>query len=187
LLEDGKRTFWREIKRIHGNKAVSSKTVDGLTDAGDIAQLFAARYRDLYTSVPYNIDEMQVILNGIDSSLTGMSVSKDSIFSVSEVEDAVSRHKPHKSDGSSELATDHFINGGRDCLALVAFILTAITVYRLVPDIFRRSMIVPNPKGHNVNKSNSANFKGIALSSIFGKILDIILDRYHVQLMSCDR
>jgi len=101
------------MKRIRGNKAISS-----LTDAGDIAQLFSSRYRDLYTSVPYNVDEMQVILNGIDSSLAGMSISKNYIFSVSEVEDAVSRLKPHKSEGSSEFATDHFINGGPDCLFL---------------------------------------------------------------------
>jgi len=80
--------------------------VDGLTDAGDIAQLFASRYRDLYTSVPYNIDEMHVILNGIDSSLAGMSIAKDCIFSVCEVEDAVC---PHKSERSSELATDHLV------------------------------------------------------------------------------
>jgi len=121
--------------------AVSSRTVDGLTDAGDIAYLFASRYRDLYTSVPYNIDEMQVILNGIDSSLAGISVSKDCILSVSEVGDAVSRLKPHKSEGSSELATDHFINGGRDCLSLVGFLLTAITVHGHVPDSFRRCTI----------------------------------------------
>jgi len=44
--------------------------------------------------------------------------SHNCIFSVSEVEEAVSRLKPHKSEGSSELATDHFINGGRDCLSL---------------------------------------------------------------------
>jgi len=49
-------------------------------------------------------------------------------------------------------------------------------------------MIVPIPKGHNVNKSDRAKFREITLSSIFGKILDnIILDRYYVQLMSCDR
>jgi len=33
LLEDGKRNCWQEIKRIRGNKAVSSRMVDGLTDA----------------------------------------------------------------------------------------------------------------------------------------------------------
>jgi len=82
LLEDGKCNFWQEIKRIRGNKAVSSRMVDGLIDAGDTAHLFASRYRDLYTSVPSKIDEMQVIHNGIDSSLAGISISKDCIFSV---------------------------------------------------------------------------------------------------------
>jgi len=135
----------------------------------------------LHERTDVHIDKMQVILNGIDSSLAGMSISKDYVFSVSEVEDAVSRLKPRKSDGSSELATDHFINGGRDCLSLVAFLLTAITVHCHAPDSFRRSTILPIPEGHNVNKSESANFRGITLSSIFGKILDtIILDRYHV-------
>jgi len=80
-------------------KMVSSRTMDGITDAGDIAQLFASRYRDLYTSVHYNIDEMQVILNGVDSALAGMSISKYYMCSVSEVEDAVSRLKPHKNEG----------------------------------------------------------------------------------------
>jgi len=72
----------------------------------------------LYTSVPYNIDEMQVILNGIDSSLAGTSISKDCIFIVSEVQDAVPRLKPHKNEGSSELAADNFIIGCRDSLSL---------------------------------------------------------------------
>jgi len=64
---------------------------------------------------------------------------------------------------------------------------TAIAVHDQVRDSFRRSMIVPIPKGH-VNKSDSAKFGEIALNSIFLKMLDnIFLDRCHVQLMSCDR
>jgi len=35
-----------------------------------------------YTSVTYNINEMLAILNIIESSLAGMSISKDGIFSV---------------------------------------------------------------------------------------------------------
>jgi len=109
---------------------------DGLTDTGDIAQFFASRYRDVYTSVPYNIYEMHV-------------------------KDAVSRLKPHKSEGNSELAADYFLNGGHDCLSLVAFLLTANTVHDHVPDSFRRFTIVTIPKGHNIHKSDSANFRGI--------------------------
>ena len=55
------------------------------------------------------------------------------------------------------------------------------------PDSFRTCIIVPIPKGHNSNMSDSANFHGIALSSVFGKVFDnIILNRYQHQLASCD-
>jgi len=96
----------------------------------------------------------------IGHSVTSWYINFEGLyFRASEVEDAVLRLKPHKNEGSSELATDHFINGGRDCLSFVAFLLTAITVHVHVPDSFKRSTIVPIPKGHKVNKSDSTNFR----------------------------
>jgi hypothetical protein len=58
ILNDGGRNFWSEIKRIRHNKGGVPNSVDGLTDVKDIAQLFAAKYRELYTSVPYDKSEM---------------------------------------------------------------------------------------------------------------------------------
>jgi len=91
--------------------------------------------------MPYNVDEMPVILNGIDGSQAGMSISKACIFSVSEVEDAVLMLMPHKNEGISELVTDNFINGGRDCLSWLSD-YTAITVHGNVPDSFRLLIIM---------------------------------------------
>ena len=51
------------------------------------------------------------------------------------------------------------------------------------------SRIYPIPKGRNVNISDSSNFRGIALSSVFGKLFDnrpIVLERYGEKLMSCE-
>jgi len=47
---------------------------------------------------------------------------------------------------------------------------------------------VPISKGRNSNLTDSANYRGIALSSIFGKVLHdlIILSRYSEYLESCD-
>jgi len=48
-------------------------------------------------------------------------------------------------------------------------------------------MIVILKDRHNTNMSDSANFRGIALSSIFGEVFgNIILERYHQKLSSCD-
>ena len=46
---------------------------------------------------------------------------------------------------------------------------------------------MPIPKGHNSNLSDSANFRGISLSPVFGKIFDnIVLERHSGELMSSE-
>jgi len=43
------------------------------------------------------------------------------------------------------------------------------------------------PKGKHANLTESVSYRGIALSSIFGKIFDLVLlFRYSEGLMSCD-
>ena len=43
------------------------------------------------------------------------------------------------------------------------------------------------PKGNNVNFTDSSNYRGIALSSIFGKIFElVVLSRYGDRLCSLD-
>jgi hypothetical protein len=62
-----------------------------------------------------------------------------------------------------------------------------MVVHGSAPECFKLSTIVPIPKGRNTNSTDSANFRGIALSSIYGKLFDnIILERCHDKLVSCD-
>jgi hypothetical protein len=61
ILQNSSRSFWSEIKRIRASKSGTSRIVDGQADCVSIAQLFATKYRDLYTSVPYDTNEMQCI------------------------------------------------------------------------------------------------------------------------------
>ena len=55
----------------------------------------------------------------------------------------------------------------------------ALIVHGCVTDDLSVSTVLPIPKGKNLNYSDSANYRGIALSSIFGKIFDAyILTKY---------
>ena len=73
ILSDGGRNFWSEIKRIRSHKSSNSRIVDGQTDVSAIARLFAAKYRELYTSVPFNKDDMQCIVDDVNDSIKGES------------------------------------------------------------------------------------------------------------------
>ena len=53
-----------------------------------------------------------------------------------------------------------------------------------MPDSFLYSTIVPIPKGKHGNTSDSSNFRGITLSSIYGKLFDnIVLYRFSDSLL----
>ena len=69
---------------------------------------------------------------------------------------------------------------------LLAFLLSAIVCHGSVPDDFLLSTTIPLPKG-NTNKTISGNYRGITLSSVFGRLIDVlILLRYWDVLGSCD-
>jgi len=137
--------------------------------------------------VPYSTVDMQQILAEVDTNLTGDRFSADYVCSSQEVRLAISRLNPHKDDGNAGLSSDYFINAGSDLSVHIAFLLTCIVVHGSVPKDFLTSSIIPIPKTRGGNANVSDNFRGIALSSVFGKILDnIILDKFQNQLNTSD-
>jgi hypothetical protein len=100
---------------------------------------------------------------------------------------AVSKLKAHKHEGDSELSSDHIINAGSDLMIHTACLFSAAIIHGTAPVIFLPSTVIPIPKGRNVNLTISDNYRGIAVSSIFCKIFDVIvLERYQHQLASYD-
>jgi len=71
LLTNGAHDVWSEIKHIRSSKTGISCSVDGHTEATSITKLFADKYSDLYyTSVPYDVNEMQHIQDDVNCLLT---------------------------------------------------------------------------------------------------------------------
>jgi len=57
-------------------------------------------------------------------------------------------------------------------------LLSAIIIRGCLPDTFTVNTVIPIPKSHNANMSDSGNYRGIALGSIFSKLFDnIVLHR----------
>ena len=97
MLNDEGRNFLSEVKRLRSQKTSFSRIIDGQTDASSIASLFAAKYRELYSSVPYNRDKLQFILDDVNSSLNDDYLPADCIIHTHDVKSAVARLNPHNS------------------------------------------------------------------------------------------
>jgi hypothetical protein len=187
LAVNNDRNFWHEAKRIRDATRSCSCNIDGLSSSNDIANLFAKTYEKLYASVSYDKLDIDDITDEIHNHLLAVGYSNDCIIACQEVREAIQRLKNGKDDGNVGLSSDYFIEAGDDLAVHIAMMFSAILVHGFVPDDFLVSTVVPLPKGHNANLSDSTNYRGIALSSIFGKIFDhVILLRCSNNLCSCD-
>ena len=187
MLNNDDRNFWAEVKKIRGNRRGRTRIVDGKSDSSSIAEVFVQSYKSLFTSVPYNKSDMQAIIQENRHLVGYNGYTNDCLITVDEVRNAVHKLKAYKRDGNFELSSDHFLNAGDDLFCHVALLLSAMVVHGHCPEQLNVSTLIPIPKGCNVNSADSNNYRGIALSPIFVKILDhVILMRYHSKLMSSD-
>jgi hypothetical protein len=161
LLDNKSRNFWNEVKMIRNSKVHSSNIVDGCADSKCISQLFADKYRELYTCVRYDAADMSNILQSVNEQIDSLTYSSDCIIQIHEVVTAISKLKPNKSDGNTGLTSNHIIHAGSSVLCHLAFIFSAMLIHGAAPNDFIHSTIVPIPKGRNVNLSDSAIIVGL--------------------------
>jgi len=65
----------------------------------------------------------------------------------------------------------------------ISLLFTALLADGTAPSEFVTSTVIPIPKGKGLNPTDSANYRGIALSSIYGKLFDlIVLHKFSYQL-----
>jgi len=177
VLQNSNRDFWSEVKRIKNAKKGVNGIIDGVCDSSQIANLFADKYEDLYASVPYSSAEMEAINDEINSDLDRFT--PDCVISFNDVVEAVKCMKYGKNDGYVGLSTNHVKYGPDELFVHISMLFSSMLVHGVVTSDLLVSSIIPIPKGGNVNRADSNNYRGIALSSIYGKILDrIILNRY---------
>ena len=145
--------------------------VDDYSSPADIAGFFAGKYQDLYTSVQFNPVDMTEINNQIFNRIPVNGFDGDCIVTCKAILQAVDKLHAGKSDGNYGLMNDHFKAAGDDLCVYISFLLSGMLTHGVVPDDLARSTVVSIPKGKNLNLTDSSNYRGIHLSSIFGKIV----------------
>jgi hypothetical protein len=126
-------------------------------------------------------------MDTLSSELSTRLAKNGYVVSSSSVANAIGRLNRGKGDGNTGLSSDHFMHACPELSVYVSFLFTGLPTHGTLPTDMVTSTVIPIPKGIS-GHSNSDNYRGIALSSIFGKILDlIILTRYKNQLSSCDQ
>ena len=96
VLSNNRRDFWNEVKRMKHAATSCSSVVDSLTNPEDIADKFASKYQDLYTSVSFNVEDINEIRRDVNSAIQSTGFDCNCMFTCSDVGVAVRKLKPGK-------------------------------------------------------------------------------------------
>lgn len=172
--------FLKQIKRMKGcNKNVAA-SIDGISGATSIANLFSNKFNALYNSFPSDKDDMSCLHDNVHQDIndkckhmSASNVNHLHSVNVNDVINAVKTLKCGKSDGVVELCSDGIKHGTNQLYTLLSKIFTLFLTHGTCSDLFINGTMVPLPKIKGTN--NSDEFRAITLSSVIGKVFDIIL------------
>ena len=94
---------------------------------------------------------------------------------VNTIVSAVQKLKPGKSDCIHNMYSDNLKNGTYTLYHMISILFTSMLIHGVSPGYVLLSTLVPIPKNKRGYKCNSNNNRHIGISSILGKIFDIIL------------
>ncbi len=145
-----------------------------MTEDEEIYQLFSNKYEQLYNSVPGDSNVFEKIKRKINERVLNERDANCCVC-VEGVVNVVKHLKSGKSSGREGLNSDHLIKA----LHILIVILCQIFNIMIVHGMCRKSMLIgtmiPIPKVERQVMCKSENCRAIALSSIFGKVLDWII------------
>ena len=137
----------------------------------------------MYNSVAFEKSVLDNLLESNENDVVQHCVNKDDpvLFThthhitVEQVKYAIHKLKPGKSDCIDGIVSDNFKNGTDLLFTLISLLFSAMLIHGIAPSGLLLSMLVPIPKNKRGNCCNSDNYRQIAISSILGKLFDIIV------------
>ena len=188
LINNRTRDYWSEIKAIKGNNRCVPLSMDNEYSDSNIADIFANKYEKLYNSIGFDNNDMDLLKDIIDSKIDNSELNLSSCnISVNDVDIAVKSLNKGKSDGASDLTSDHIINGCKSLNVHISMLLSSMLKHGASPNILRTACMIPIPKNKKGNLCDSNNYRAIALISCISKIFDlIILNKYNKNMATSD-
>lgn len=184
ISENNSRDLWKEINKIRNKHSVSTHCIDNVTDKQNVSELFATKYVSLYNSVcsstkdidkVFKHNHIDIVNNCLHDGTNDQITHHTHNVTVAQIKEGINKLKTSKSDCTDRLLSDHFINATDTFYTYIALLFSCMLCHGISPSGLLLSTMVPVPKNKRGDKSDSNNYRAIAISSILGKLFDYII------------
>ena len=174
LNNESSKDFWTKIRKCNGSKMNVSSCVDNQRGESEICNVFKEKFQSLYNSVPYNVTELGEMMQQIESCISDVGPNEFEISAL-DVSNAIKNLKIGKNDSWLPHTSDSIIHGTDTLNQYLTLLFNMMLKHGHSPYGMLVGTMVPLPKGKWKSKRDSENYRAITLSSLFGKLLDLII------------
>ena len=182
------RELWTEVNKIKSSKTHATNCMDNVNGSEQIVKIFSDKYCELYNSVGYGnlqlaniisdntVDVIMYCMNEHNPTCTvNESITHTHSVTPDMVQSAINKIKPGKSDCTDGMLSDNLMNGTLKLNMFISELFSAMLIHGVAPGGLLLSTLVPIPKNKRGSKTDSNNYRAIAISSLLGKLFDLIV------------
>ena len=172
-----RKDFWREVKRVTCMGTVTSPVIEGYSEPRDIANASSNNFSKTFRVDFVDINEISGLRKDLDKHC---NETRWNNFTVEEVIFACSMLKPNKKDADLSLNSLSIIDDSHNFYVALCLIINIVIVHGYTPLAWQAGTIIPLLKSGSLDKSLYTSYRPITLSSLFSKIVDLlIVNRYN--------
>lgn len=159
-----------------GRRKISSQVVNGVTDHGNIAEVFRCNFES--ASKPNSSgmhDKLQRDFYSAYKSYDGECFNIDEVVNVELVDRMIRSLKRARAAGSDGITAEHLLHSHPLLTVLLSCLFRMMFLHKFVPDAFGLGMIVPLLKGDDLDTTNADNYRAITISPCISKVFEMCL------------
>ena len=174
LNDESSKEFWSKVRRCKGTKSNAANCVDNSRGETNICNVFKDKFKTLYNCVSYEAADMQVLKHELNTCIVNSDANDYNVTS-ELISKAIKKLKIGKNDSWLPHTSDSIIHGTNVLHEYLAVLFNIMIRHGHSPYGMLVGTMVPLPKGRWKSKRDSENYRAITLSSLLGKLLDIII------------
>ena len=164
----------KDLKSARTGNSAPAGSIDGITGGKDIADHFSSIYSQIYNTHG-DKKEVNDFIKENDNNIKASDINYVDKVTPQLVKKVIMTLKPGKNDVEFSWKSDA-LKAGTDILAdHLCNIIKSFLVHGFAPGIFLSCILVPLVKNNRASKSDSSNYRMIAISSLIMKLFDNIL------------
>ena len=179
LLQKDDKMFWKEVKKINasGGKTLAD-CIDGVSGDQKICDMWKGKYDDLLNSNKDVIDR-DFVLSEMNK-ITNEPVR----FECTEVKNALKSLNNGKSAGLDLLCGEHFKYAHSSISIFISMLFNSIISHGYIPSEIMQTAICPIVKDKRGSLTDSSNYRPVAITTVFSKVLETIFVNKYLHLLN---